>query len=69
MELGSIVRKIHAIGIDLVGSLGSVAREPRAQDRRRERHRAGRRRKEVSTAAAEAVTAAVVMSVFSSLSV
>jgi hypothetical protein len=24
MELGSIVRKIHALGIDLVGSLGSV---------------------------------------------
>jgi hypothetical protein len=24
MELGSILRKIHAIGIDLVGCLGSV---------------------------------------------
>jgi hypothetical protein len=70
MELGSILRKIHAKGIDLVGSLGSVGtRAEGTTERGRERHRAGRRRKEVSTAAAEAATAAVVMSVLSLLSV
>jgi hypothetical protein len=44
MELGSIVRKIHAKGIDLVGSLGSVgtrAEGTREREGERRTERAG----------------------------